>query len=403
MKILTKEKRITKFDPVRAAALKALVLIDQGEQTDRAVELVKEGEKLRPIDSKFLMQLVAGTTKMKRRLDHELKFYLAKPSIDLPLLLSNIFRLGFFQLHFTDRIPDAAIVSESVNLAHRFLDRPRANLINAVLRTAIREPHKISFPDKKDDPVSYYGKYYSYPDHFVKYCLDEFSEKETENILIKYNLSPTVTYRVNFLKAKPEEVKKTLKEYNVAFSDGKFLPEFIHIDQGGIPLEKELIESGKVFIQDESAGLAGRLLNPKQGSKVVDLTAAPGGKATHIAIKMRNKGRVTALDKSDRRLQLLVKNVNRLGIKIISPVVCDMAEFIVDPFDRVILDPPCTGWGTAGKHSDLRWAKTENDIKNLSKVQGKMIDRAGRPNVNFRLSEHRQIPSKYRPSNVQPK
>ena len=365
-----------KYDPVRAAAVQALILIQQGEQPEEALQHVSDGKEFRPLDMRFLLQLVNGTTKMQRRLDHEIKFYLAKPSQELPIILANILRLGFYQLHFTDRIPAAAAVSEAVNLALYMTDRKRANLVNAVLRAALREPHRITFVPKEDDPVKYLGVYYSQPDYFVKNCLKEFGFEKTEKLLQKFNEPPHITYRVNFLKAKPEEVAKILKENNIAFSRGKYLPEFIYIEGSGLPLEDELVKTGKVLVQDESAGLAVRLLNPRPNSNVADLTAAPGGKATYIAVRMRNRGRVTAVDKSHQRLQILVENAKRLGIKIISPVACDMLNFSGGPFDRVLLDPPCSGWGTAGKHSDLRWVKTPEDIKNLVKIQGKMLRKA---------------------------
>ncbi len=369
-------KKSQKFDPVRAAALQAMILVEQGEQTDVAIDKVSEGKDFRSIDRRFMMQLVNGATKLKRRLDHDLRFYLAKPSQALPILLSNILRLGYYQLRFTDRIPDAAAVSESVNLARAMLDRPRANLVNAVLRASIREPDKVKFASKDKDPKKYLGDYYSYPDYFVDYCLREFGPEDAEKLLIAYNQPPHVTYRVNFLKTKPEEVIELLKANDIKYAHGEYLPEFIHIEGGGLPLESELIETGKVFVQDESSGLAARLLNPKPGSNVIDLTAAPGGKSTYMAIRMRNKGRVTALDKSQKRLSILVENAQRLGIKIIAPVVCDMLNFESSQFDRVLLDPPCTGWGTAGKHSDLRWAKTSEDIRNLSQIQKHLIDKA---------------------------
>ena len=369
-------KKSQKFDPVRAAALQAMILVEQGEQTDVAIDKVSKGKDFRSIDRRFMMQLANGATKLRRRLDHDLRFYLAKPSQELPILLSNILRLGYYQLRFTDRIPDAAAVSESVNLARAMLDRPRANLVNAVLRASIREPDKVKFASKDKDPKKYLGDYYSYPDYFVDYCLREFGPEDSEKLLIAYNQPPHVTYRVNFLKTKPEEVIELLKSNDIKYAHGEYLPEFIHIEGGGLPLESELIETGKVFVQDESSGLAARLLNPKPGSNVIDLTAAPGGKSTYMAIRMRNKGRVTALDKSQKRLNLLVENTQRLGIKIIAPVVCDMLNFESSQFDRVLLDPPCTGWGTAGKHSDLRWAKTSEDIRNLSQIQKHLIDKA---------------------------
>lgn len=366
------------FDPVRAAAVESLVLIEQGQQADYAIEGVIRDKNFRPLDIRFLSQLVNGATKMRRRLDYELRFYLAKPSTNLPLLLANVLRLGLYQLRFTDRIPDAAAVSESVNLAMRLMDRPRANLVNAVLRASIREPEKVQFVSVKDDPVKHLADFYSFPDYFVKYCYQEYGLKQAKQLLQNFNKPPHVTYRVNFLKAKPEEIAELLKKEKVKFSEGKFIPEFIHIDQGGLPLERELLQSGKVFVQDESAGIAVRLLNPRPDQNCLDLASAPGGKSTYMAIRMRNKGRITSVDKSKKRLEVVAENTRRLGIKIVSPVACDIMEFKGGPFDRVLLDPPCTGWGTAGKHSDLRWSKTVDDVKNLAKIQTAMIDRAAK-------------------------
>ncbi len=372
------KKTSRRYDPVRASAIEILLLIENGEATDTAVNKVLSDKKFRSIDKRFLLQLVNGTTKMRRRLDHEIKFYLARPSMKLTPRLTNILRLGFFQLHFTDRIPAAAAVSESVNLALYMTDRARANLVNAVMRSALREPEKVVFVNKHEDPVKHLGDFYSFPDFIVQYAISEFGIERTEQMLSSFNAPPQVTYRVNFLKTKPDEVANLLQKNNIEFSYGKYLPEFIHIKESGLPLQSELIDTGKVFIQDESSGLPVRLLNPRPGMNMVDLTSAPGGKATYAAIRMRNKGRVTAVDKSQLRLQLVQENALRLGIKIISPVVCDMLLFEGGMFDRVLLDPPCTCWGTAGKNSDLRWSKTKEDIVNLSKIQATMIQHAAK-------------------------
>lgn len=367
-----------KFDRVRAAALEALISIQQGEQTEAAVARVTDGKQFRPLDVRFLLQLVNGATKMRRRLDHEIRFYLARPSMALSIRLQNVLRLGFYQLLYTDKVPAAAAVSESVSLARQYTDDAQARLVNAVMRARLRQPEKVLFAPKEENPVRYLADFYSYPEYFVDYCINEFGLEKTELLLQAYNLPPHVTYRVNLLKVKSEEVAELLRQNDINFHPGAYLPEFLHIEGHGMPMEEELLRTGKVLVQDESAGMSVRLLNPKPGDNVVDLTAAPGGKATYAAIRMRNKGRVTALDKSHQRLQIVVENAQRLGIRIIAPVATDLADFKSGPFDRVILDPPCSGWGTAGKHSDLRWAKSAQDIENLARIQSKMIDRAAK-------------------------
>jgi 16S rRNA (cytosine967-C5)-methyltransferase len=373
-----KTKLARGYDPVRAAAVEAIALIESGQQADVAIRQVQQGKEFKSIDVRFLTQLVNGTVKMRRRLDHEIKFFLARPSMPLNPVLGHILQLGFYQLIFTDRVPAAAAVSESVNLARKFADASQAKLVNAVMRARLRDPQKVVFADKDEDPVKYLADFYSYPDYFVKYCFDEFGFEKAERLLANSNRPPTITYRVNYLKTKPEDVVSLLKQNGIEFKAGTYMPEFLQFHSAGLPMERELIETGLVLVQDESSGLPVRLLNPKPGSNVVDLTAAPGGKATHLAIRMRNKGRVTAVDKSHHRLEMVVENARRLGIKIIAPVVCDMTEFKGGPFDRVLLDPPCSGWGTARKHADLRWSKSEQDIVNLAKIQAKMIDRASR-------------------------
>lgn len=366
------------FDHVRAAALDAVMLIEQGEPIDQVIDQTLAGRPFRDVDTRFFLQLVNGTTKMRRRLDHEIKFYLARPGQDLGRRLQNILRLGFYQLLFTDRVPSAAAVSESVNLARHYLDQAQSRMVNAVMRAKLREPGKVRFVAKEIDPIRHLADTWSYPDYFVKYCIQEFGLERAEQLLIEYNKPPRHTYRVNLLKVKPPDVTALLDQHQIGYKPGEFLPEFIHMTGSGLPLEHELIHSGKAFVQDESAGLAVRLLNPKPEEEIIDLTAAPGGKSTYAAIRMRNKGKVIAIDKSHQRLQLITDNARRLGIKIITAIASDLADFEGGPFDRVLLDPPCSGWGTCSKHADLRWAKKIEDIDNLTRIQTKMIDRAAR-------------------------
>jgi 16S rRNA (cytosine967-C5)-methyltransferase len=368
-----------KYDPVRAAVIEIISLVEtDNEIVEEAIRKVVNKNFFSALDVRFLRQLVNGTVKMKRRLDHDIRYYLSKPSEKLPQALTNILRLGFYQLFFTDRIPAAAAVSESVNLAHRFCDNSRARLVNAVMRTALRHPERVAFVDPEIDPVSFLGNKYSYPDWFVSYCLKEFDFEITEKLLDDMNRPPSLSFRFNPLKTKANEIENELKKDGLVFSRGKYLSEFFRLEEGSIPPIHPLITEGKIYIQDESAGLPVRLMNPKMNMSVLDMAAAPGGKAAYTAVRMRNKGMITAIDKSRPRLKMMAENIERLGIKIINPVHADNLEFTAAPFDRVILDVPCSGWGNARKHSDLRWLKSPKDIDRLYKVQCMMIDKAAK-------------------------
>ena len=374
---MTESKR--KFDPVRAAAVEILGLVEsEGHSTEDVIRQVTESLPFSNLDLRFIRQLVNGTVKMKRRLDHDYRFYLSKPSGKMSPELQNILRLGFFQLFFTDRIPSAAAVSESVNLAYHFCNKSHARLVNAVMRSALRQPERVVFVNKEHDPVKYLADFYSYPEWFVEYCLKEFKAEAAEQLLDKMNQPPHFTFRINLAKSKAEEVTEILDKEGIQYNPGMFLSDYIQLKKGGIPPSHELIKSGHIYIQDESAGLAVKLLNPKMKVRMLDMAAAPGGKAIYAAIRMRNKGMITALDKSRPRLELMMENVSRQGIKIINPVHADALEFESEPFNRVLLDVPCSGWGNAGKHSDLRWQKHPEDIERLFKIQSMMIDKAAK-------------------------
>ena len=100
------------------------------------------------------------------------------------------------------------------------------------MRSKVREPEKVQYVPRETDPVKYLSDFYSYPEYFVKYCLSEFGLSASEKLLESFNHPPHVTYRVNFLKAKPDEVAHILQENDIDFSYGKYLPEFIHIGSG---------------------------------------------------------------------------------------------------------------------------------------------------------------------------
>lgn len=368
-----------KYDPARAAAIEILGLVEtEGDSTEETIRKVTDNLPFSNLDLRFIRQLVNGTVKMKRRLDHDYRFYLSKPSGKMPLELQNILRLGFFQLFFTDRIPDAAAVSESVNLASHFCNKSQARLVNAVLRSALRQPEKVVFVNKEDNPSKYLADFYSYPEWFVDYCLEEFKYEQTETLLDSMNKPPHFSFRVNLVKSTIDKVTEILDKEEFAYNPGMLLSDFMQLKKGGIPPSHELIKSGYIYIQNESAGLAVKLLNPKTKMRMLDMAAAPGGKAMYAAVRMRNKGMITALDKSRPRLELMMENVSRQGIKIINPVHTDALKFEAEPFNRVLLDVPCSGWGNAGKHSDLRWQKRPEDIERLFKIQSMMLDKAAK-------------------------
>ncbi len=368
-------KKTTDYDPVRGAAILALSEFDQsGKSLDVAIQSAKELVGVDSRDTRFLLLLINGIVKMRRRLDYQIRFFLTRPSEKLNVKLQNILRLGLFQLQFTDKVPSSAAVNECVKLGRYFFGDSKAKMVNAVLRSYLREPHKAAFPNSDNEPLRYLANFYSYPDYFVSYCLKEFGKEQTISLLKQMNQPSGMTVRINLLKAKKEEIESALNDAGIYFATGKYMDEFLTLETSAIDPLRSLLDDGKIYIQDQSAGMAVRLLNPRPGVNALDLTAAPGGKTAYCASRMRGKGKIIALDKSRKRLEILTDNCKRLGVKIVSPIVCDAVQFKSEErFERVIVDPPCSGWGTAGGHPDLRWRKTEEDISQMTRIQRKLL------------------------------
>jgi 16S rRNA (cytosine967-C5)-methyltransferase len=352
------------------------MVLDRGWKSDDAINEVFDGSEFGELDRRFMLHLCHGVIKMRRRLDFTYSFYLQKPNARIDRVTRNILRLGLYQLLFTDRIPAGAAVSESVNLARGMVHQSRGAFVNAILRNFLRSPEKVSFPNKSESRVEYMGKYYSYPDWFVKYCLSEFGPDRTEKLLIRGNMPPTLTYRVNRLRFNQAQLAEALNKHQIEYRQGRYLKDFFHVNKSGLSPETELVEGGRVYIQDESAGLSVKLINPKQRDSLLDLCAAPGGKSTYAAALMHNQGRITSVDVNLKRLEVLVDNARRLGVSIMAPVVCDVLDFKGPGSNRVLLDVPCSGWGVVGKHSDLRWSKSRDDSLKLGEAQGKLIHHA---------------------------
>ncbi|MEO8399597.1 MAG: SAM-dependent methyltransferase, partial [Ignavibacteriaceae bacterium] len=163
---------------------------------------------------------------------------------------------------------------------------------------------------------------------------------------------------------------------NLRFIPGKYLPEFFKLQNLTNITGWEYFAEGYFNIQDESAGLACRLLEVKQGLRVLDLCSAPGGKSAYIAGLMHDEGEIIAIDKYESRLNILEKNIKRLGINIIKPVPQDALEYSENNFDRVLVDVPCSGTGTLSKKPDIKWKKDLLDIRNMNWLQYELLVKA---------------------------
>jgi 16S rRNA (cytosine967-C5)-methyltransferase len=140
----------------------------------------------------------------------------------------------------------------------------------------------------------------------------------------------------------------------------------------------DLFRNGLFTIQDESAAFPCLLLAAKPGERVLDLCAAPGGKTTHIGEIMKNEGTLVAIDKYEAKLGLIKSACERLGLRIVQLHSADAVTLTDDPYDRVLLDAPCSGLGVLAKKPDVKWKRDVSDILALVHLQTALMENAAR-------------------------
>lgn len=329
-------------------------------------------------DKQLVTTLVNGTLKHRLTLDYALRQHLRKPMSNLPVPVRGILRSGAFQLLYLERIPPAAAVHESVELA-KALEPRFASLVNGVLRQVQGTGWNFSWPDAGREPVRYLSVRYSHPEWMVRRWWKRWGFEETEE-LCRINNEPASTWiRTNTLKISAGELQELLEHEGIRTVKGKFVPECIQISGFGAIERLKSFQAGLFTIQDESSQMVAHVLAPKQGQKVLDACAAPGGKTTHLAQIMQDQGEILAFDVHEHKLSLIQDLADRLGIGSIRTCLGDARELpgvSERSEDKVLVDAPCSGLGVLRRKADLRWQKKEEELEGFPQLQLGILERA---------------------------
>lgn len=299
------------------------------------------------------------------------KIYSKKPKF-LQVAVRNLLRLGIFEINFNNT-PDYAVVNSYVELAKKYT--PRAvSLINAVLRNFLRKKNEIIFPENFIDRLSIK---YSHPKWMIKRWIRHYGEDEIEEILSFNNTSYGLWVRVNTLKISVEDFLNLLRENEIEFERDEILPECIKINYKG-EIDKLLgYKEGYWAVQGLSSCLVSKILAPEKNDFILDVCAAPGAKTAHIAALMKNTGRIISVDKSAKRLEKVLQNIERLGLDNVECVVKDAINYdFGEFFDKILVDAPCSNTGIFSKKPDAKWNKTIEDIESLAKIQLDILENA---------------------------
>lgn len=364
----------------RELALKVLLDIDEKKAyANLALGAILDKYNPDKLDRAFITELVYGTLRSLNTLDWALSQYLRKPLSTLAPTVRNILRLGAYQVIFMNRVPDSAAVNEAANLARRYGHSGIVKFVNGVLRNLVRGKNDLPYPDPEKNPAKYISLRYSHPEWLVNRWLKEFGYDSTVALCEANNRPAPNSVRINRLKTDITSIINRLKDLGVKAQKGRYAEDCLLLE-GFVSLGRLApFREGLFQAQDESSILVGQALHPDPETRVIDVASAPGGKATHLAQLMQNKGIIIALDVHEHKIKLIEENCQRLGVKIVQPKLAD-ARHITEEYagwaDYVLVDAPCSGLGVLRRRPDARWRKSDEQIKNLVELQSQILDAA---------------------------
>jgi len=359
-----------------------LEILNRVEESDRHPDTLlsdsfKRYRHLTSLDRAFLTELSYGVLRWRGKLDWVIGRFSKVPREKIEPWILNTLRLGLYQILHLTRTPVSAAVNESVELAKKIRGRGGAGFVNGLLRSVVREREGVVYPDITKDPILHLSVAESYPSWLVQRWVGEWGIEETLRICRAMNQISPLTLRTNTLKISPEDLIERLREKGLTPLPTSYAAEGMVLKDAPPVSELPFFKEGLYIIQDEASQLVTEVLGPRSGERILDACAAPGGKATHIAQRMKNEGDIYALDLTMEKLSLVAEACKRLGVKIMRTLRGDGTKPLPIPqgmkFDRVLADVPCSGFGTLRKNPDLKWRKGEGDIHRMSELQSSIL------------------------------
>ncbi|HEV8329171.1 MAG TPA: 16S rRNA (cytosine(967)-C(5))-methyltransferase RsmB [Nitrospiraceae bacterium] len=378
----------------------ALSLLVESVKSEEGIDVLLDRALARcSFDSReraLTVEITYGVLRRLSTIDWRLEPVLEKPLPRLPVAVQMVLRLGAYQLLFLGRIPQSAAVNESVNLARAFagtVGRDWSGFVNAVLRALLRHPPQ-PWPSMDLDASQGLALRYSVPGWLSRRWVERLGVASAEMACEGVSVAPPLTLRVNHLITTREALLETFAQVGIAAKPTSVSPFGILIEDGGSVPSLPGFHEGGFYVEDEAAQLIPPLLDPQPGDIVLDACAAPGGKSTHLADLMHNKGTIYSVDREGARLALLRSNCHRLGVQIVVPIVGDIRrprewvptiETAESPsvkkpkvadlsVDRILVDAPCSGLGVLRRHPEAKWRKDERALPRHQALQCQILE-----------------------------
>jgi len=316
-------------------------------------------------DQGLLHELVMGSLRWMRRLDHVIANASSRRFEQIEETLHAPLRIATYQLLFLDRVPAHAAVHEAVEQAHQLTHRGGASFVNGVLRTIARAPRLEDWPVEEADPARRLAIEMSHPDFLVARWIGHFGEAAARDLLAANNRPKPIQLLAFRDRGGRELLAEQLIDEGIEVEPASLSSLGLTVRRGN-PLTTMAFARGEFYVQDEASQAAAVIPFPRPGETVLDAAAAPGGKSFSL-LAHEPQVRVTAADLSASRIHVLRTNLRRLRRRLPLYVADAGAPPLIRTFDRVVLDLPCTGTGTLRRHPELKWRISEGEIGRLSR------------------------------------
>jgi len=364
----------------RHVALDILIRVETKNRhpDDLLTDAFRRHRSLTDRDRAFITELVYGTLRWRGKIDWVIARFSKVKNERMEKVIFHILRLGVYQLLFLTKIPHRATVNESVILTRKMKNREAAGFVNAVLRQIIREGGETGLPQVEGAPQEVLAVEQAFPLWAVTRLWDRWGENETRAFCQASNRPAPLSLRANTLKTDRGKLLERLKNQGLSVLPTSYSPDGLVLEEAPPISRMPLLKSGYYQIQDEAAQLIAYLVNPQPGERVLDACAAPGAKTTHLAQLMANEGKIYALDIDAARLRLIRESCRRMGMNNVTMLRRDVTQPVILPeqegFDAILMDVPCTGWGTIRRNPDIKWRTKCEDVVRLASLQRRILE-----------------------------
>lgn len=364
---------------IRELVLDILIEINEKNGFSHVVlgKTLSKYQYLKKQERSFITKVTEGAVENAILIDYIIDSYSKVKVKKMKPVIRNIMRMSVYEIFYMDSIPESATCNEAVKLTIKRGFSGLKGFVNGVLRNIARNKDNIEYPNPSEDLVSYFKIKYSMPEWIIEQLIFQYGAEDASRIIEGFSKRyEYVTVRCGIL-SKADEIVKELQDEGITVKRNPLYEGALDIKDFDYLSKIEAFNQGRISVQDVSSMLVSHIANPKKDSFCIDMCAAPGGKALHLAELLSGTGMVIARDLTEAKISLIEENIERTELENIDTQMWDatvLDDSMIGKADVVIADLPCSGLGVIGKKPDIKYNMTPEKQKELVALQRKILD-----------------------------